>query len=110
MIRFVDMTKEKSFVQQALMLIGSNMTTGLLGFIYSTILSRRVGPEGMGLYGLIFPINSLLLSVITGGMMVAITKVIAEYYNKKNYLAIRKTMFVTLSFNLVMSILLVMIT
>lgn len=110
MIRFVDMTKEKSFVQQALMLIGSNMTTGLLGFIYSTILSRRVGPEGMGLYGLIFPINSLLLSVITGGMMVAITKVIAEYYNKKNYTAIRKTMFVTLSFNLVMSILLVIIT
>lgn len=104
------MGKEKSFLKQALMLIGSNMATGLLGFIYSTILSRKVGPEGMGLYGLIFPVNSLLLSVITGGMMVAITKVIAEYYHQKDYLAIRKTIGITLFFNLMVSLTLVVLT
>src|SRR5690625_4690477 len=96
--------KEQSFLKQSILLILSNMATGLLGFTYSTVLSRHVGAEGMGLYGLIFPINQLLLSVITGGMMIAITRVIADYHHKKNYDAIKKTMRQTLLFNLVMSL------
>jgi stage V sporulation protein B len=94
---------ETSFLKKSILLILSNLTTGILGFTYSVILSRAVGAEGMGLYGLIFPINSLLLSVITGGMMIAISNVISEYRSKNEIQNIRKTIRVTLLFNLILS-------
>ena len=44
------------------MLTASNLTTGLLGFIFSMYLSKVLGPEGMGLYGIIMPIYNLYSS------------------------------------------------
>ncbi len=41
---------------KTLSLTASNLTTGLLGFIFSMYLSKVLGPEGMGLYGIIMPI------------------------------------------------------
>jgi stage V sporulation protein B len=99
---------ETSFLKKSILLILSNLLTGVLGFTYSVILSREVGAEGMGLYGLIFPINSLLLSVITGGMMIAISKVISEYRSKNEIQNIRKTIRVTLIFNLILSSILIL--
>ncbi len=91
------------FVQKSIFLILSNLLTGVLSFLFIVILSRKISSEGMGLYSLIFPICGLLLSVISGGMMVAVSKVVAEYYVKKNYLNIKKCIKTTLIFNLVVA-------
>ncbi|WP_158072864.1 oligosaccharide flippase family protein, partial [Clostridium haemolyticum] len=41
------------FLKNSILLTLSNSTTGILKFVFSIILSRELGAEGMGLYALI---------------------------------------------------------
>lgn len=104
------MTGNQAFIKKAILVITANLMTGSLAFLYSILLSRELGAEGMGLYGLIFPINFLLLSIITGGMMVAVSRVISEYKAKGEINNIKKTMNVTLLLNLIVSLSVIGIT
>lgn len=71
----------------------------LFGAIYRLPLSNLLGAEGMGLYQMAFPIYSFLLTFITGGVSVYLTKKIAKHranndvllINKEFYLAKRTT-------------------
>ena len=99
--------KKDTFVTNSILLTLSNLTTGVLGFIFSIILSRELGAEGMGLYGLIMPIYNLFICLICGGIITAISKVAAEYYAKNDYKNLKKTIRTTLFFNILWSLLIV---
>ncbi|MDP4088961.1 MAG: stage V sporulation protein B [Bacillota bacterium] len=95
--------KKDSFVTNSILLTLSNLTTGVLGFIFSIMLSRELGAEGMGLYGLIMPVYNLFICLICGGIITAISKISAEYFAKNDYNNLKKTIRTTLFFNILWS-------
>ena len=99
--------KKDNFITNTILLTLSNLTTGVLGFIFSIMLSRELGAEGMGLFGLIMPVYNLFICLICGGIITAISKIAAEYYEKKDYTNLRKTVRTTLSFNILWSVIVV---
>ncbi len=61
----------------------ANILSKLFGAFYRLPLSNLLGAEGMGLYQMAFPIYSFLLTMITGGIGVTLTRQIA-YLRAKN--------------------------
>ena len=45
-----------NFYKKSSLLIITNITTGILSFIFSIILTRKIGAEGIGLFSLISPL------------------------------------------------------
>ncbi|WP_163191697.1 stage V sporulation protein B [Clostridium thermarum] len=101
--------KRDSFIANTILLTLSNLTTGVLGFIFSIMLSRHLGAEGMGLYGLVMPVYNLFICLISGGIVTAISKVAAEYHAKNDFNNLRKTIKTTLAFNFIWSALVVLL-
>ena len=50
----------------------------LLGFIPRMTLPRIIGAEGVGLYQLGYPLLIAVLTIITGGIPIAVAKLVAE--------------------------------
>lgn len=89
------------FYKNSFLLTLSNLGTGVLGFIFSIYLSKTLGPEGMGLYGLIMPIYNLFISLMTAGIVAAISKITAVYSADNDYRNIIKTMRIVGIFNFI---------
>lgn len=81
-----------NFVKNSFLLTTSNITTGILGFIFSIYLSNLIGPKGMGLYSLVMPVYNLFICLMTAGIIAAISQVSAVYSAKGEYNNIKKTM------------------
>ena len=86
------------FYKNSAILTMSNLITGFIGFAFSIILSKKLGPEGLGLYGLIMPVYSLLLCLTADGLVTAVSKVCAVYSNKKDYRNLHRTVKVAIGF------------
>ncbi|MGE5628828.1 MAG: stage V sporulation protein B [Solirubrobacterales bacterium] len=93
-----------TFFKSSLTLVISNLVTGLLGFVFSIILSRDLGPEGIGLYGIVMPVYDLFICLICGGMATSISKVGAVYFFKKDYSNLNRTIEASIFFDVVWGI------
>ncbi len=93
--------EQNSFYKNSILLTVANLTTGMLGFIFSIYLSKVLGPEGMGLYGLVMPIYNLFICLMTAGIVAAISKVSAVYSSKNDFGNLFKTIRTVAIFNLV---------
>ncbi|UVI28089.1 stage V sporulation protein B [Paenibacillus spongiae] len=71
------MTKQ-SFIKGALILLAAGVVNRILGFVPRIALPRIIGAEGVGLYQLGYPFLIVLLTLITGGIPLAVAKWIAE--------------------------------
>ncbi len=71
-----------NFFKNSFLLTASNITTGILGFIFSIYLSHILGPEGMGLYNLVMPIYNLFICLMSAGISASISKISAVYTAK----------------------------
>lgn len=71
------MTKQ-TFIKGAMILLAAGIINRLLGFVPRIILPRIIGAEGVGLYQLSFPFLTVMLTIITGGIPLAVAKWIAE--------------------------------
>lgn len=98
-----------SFVKNSILLTITNLATGIFKFVFAIYLSRTIGAEGMGLYGLILPIYDLFCCLICGGLMTSISRETANYVGKKQMLNIKKTISASLKFDFIWSILIVII-
>lgn len=96
--------KEDSFLKNSILLTASNVTTGILGFIFSLYLADLIGPVGLGLYGLVMPIYNLFICLMTAGIIAAISQVSAIYKSKGQYNNINKTIKSVASFNVIWAI------
>ena len=90
-----------NFIKNSLILSISNSTMGILRFIFSIILSKDLGPEGMGLFSLIMPIFDLFCCLVCGGLIAAISKEGAVYFDKKDYKSLNNSIKVTMLFDFV---------
>lgn len=86
------------FYKNSVILTLSNFITGFIGFAFSIVLSKKLGAEGLGLYGLIMPVYSLLICLTSDGLITAISKMCAVYTNKKDFRNLHRTVKVTMCF------------
>lgn len=92
------------FFKDSFILTLSNMVTGIIAFVFSIILSRELGAEGLGLYSLIMPVYGLLLCLTTDGLVTAISKISAVYSGKKEIANLNKTLSTVFVFILLWSV------
>ncbi|GGD54830.1 stage V sporulation protein B [Paenibacillus nasutitermitis] len=71
------MTKQ-TFIKGALILLAAGIINRILAFVPRIALPRIIGAEGVGLYQLGYPFLIVLLTLITGGIPLAVAKWIAE--------------------------------
>ena len=93
--------KNDNFFKNSFLLTASNITTGILGFIFSIYLSHVLGPEGMGLYNLVMPIYNLFICMMSSGISASISKISAVYDEKHENGNIVKTLNTVAVFNIV---------
>ncbi len=74
------MTKQtkQTFIKGAMILLAAGIINRLLGFVPRIALPRIIGAEGVGLYQLSYPFLTVMLTIITGGIPLAVAKWIAE--------------------------------
>ncbi|MEG0773351.1 stage V sporulation protein B [Clostridium sp.] len=98
-----------TFYRDTLVLTISNLAMGILRFMFSIILSRQLGPEGVGLYGLIMPIFDLFTCLVCGGLVAALSKETSSYYGTNHYGNLNKSVHATFMFTLIWSVLITII-
>lgn len=94
-----------NFAKKSFILILSNLATSILGFIFSITLSEELGPEGMGLYGLVRPLNRVFMCLICGGLVIAVSKISSEYYSKGDYKNLKRNLRTSMAFTFLWSVL-----
>ncbi|MGL5151504.1 MAG: stage V sporulation protein B [Clostridium sp.] len=97
--------EKDNFFRNSFLLTAANVTTGLLGFIFSIYLSKLLGPQGLGLYTLIMPVYNLFIALMTAGIIAAISKLAAIYSEKIENKNLIKTIRTISFFNILWSIL-----
>lgn len=69
---------KKTLIGGAAILAMSALVAKLIGALYRIPLTNIIGAEGIGMYQLIFPVYSLMLTLSGGGISVAISRLVAE--------------------------------
>ncbi|HHT70306.1 MAG: polysaccharide biosynthesis protein [bacterium] len=72
------MSRGQSFLGGAALLAAAGILSKVLGAAFRIPLARLIGPEGMGLYGMAYPLYAMILALSTAGIPVAISKLVAE--------------------------------
>lgn len=72
--------KKLNYMQGAMILTTTNLITGILAFAYRIYLSWKIGDEGMGVFQLVLPLYTLLITLVSGGVTTAVSKLIAQQY------------------------------
>ena len=93
-----------NFLKNSFLLTASNVTTGILGFIFNIYLSNLLGPEGMGLYNLVMPIYNLFICLMSAGIVSSMSKIVAVYDQKGEQNNITKKIRVVAMFNIIWAI------
>ncbi|MDO3679320.1 stage V sporulation protein B [Paenibacillus ehimensis] len=96
------MTKQ-SFIQGTLILLAAGIVNRILGFIPRITLPRVIGPEGIGLYQMGWPFLIVILTIVTGGIPVAVAKLIAAAEAEDNPTRVRTIFRVALALATVVS-------
>lgn len=101
---FVENLKENKFARGALILLVGGLICKLIGAIYRIPLSNILGPEGIGIYQLVFPIFSLFLILASGGSATALSKLVASCRAKGENKRARRFLFQSIILLVVVSL------
>ncbi len=77
-----------SMLYGTVVLTFTSIVSQLLGFFYRIVLSRLIGAEVMGLYQLIMPVYSVVLSLTAVGLTVSVSNLSARYHALDNRKAV----------------------
>lgn len=69
---------KQTFMQGTIILVIAGLLNKVLGFVYRISLTRLIGDEGIGLFQMAFPILTLVITLATLGLNVAISKRVSE--------------------------------
>jgi len=81
-------------LKNSFILLLGNLLFRIGGYINRLLMSRMLGPEGYGLYGLTLPFQGIFQILSAGGLPPAISKYVAEY-NAKDEKALSKQVILT---------------
>jgi stage V sporulation protein B len=96
--------RKQTFIQGTLILLFAGIINRMLGFIPRIALPRIIGAEGVGLYQLGYPFFIVLVTVITGGLPLAIAKMVAEAEGENRPEQSRKILHTGLAISLTLGI------
>ena len=74
----INFIMKKTLIQSTVILIVGGLLTKGIGMISKIIMARSLGTEGLGLYMLILPTFTLLISLAQFGLPIAFAKLISE--------------------------------
>ncbi|WP_336774424.1 stage V sporulation protein B [Paenibacillus sp. MMO-58] len=97
------MTKQ-TFIKGAMILLAAGIINRLLGFVPRIALPRIIGAEGVGLYQLSYPFLTVMLTVITGGIPLAITKWTAEAVSRGDSTRVKQIFRTAMGLTIVLAI------
>ncbi|MBP1904901.1 stage V sporulation protein B [Paenibacillus turicensis] len=69
---------KQTFIQGAMILMVAGVINRVLGFLPRILLPRIIGDEGVGLYQLGYPFFLVIVTIISGGIPLAVAKLVAE--------------------------------
>lgn len=95
---------KQSFFKGTVILVISGLITRGLGTIYRIFLSRVIGAEAIGLYQMAFPTMILFITIVSSGIPVAVSKLVAEANAKKDIIAEKKILRISLMIVSIISI------
>ena len=91
--------------KSTLVLLFGGIVGKLVGFILRIIVTRKLGPEGMGLYSLLAPTSALLSVIATLSYPTALSKIISEKSSRT------KTLFASIiPLSLIINIFIIIVT
>ncbi len=79
-------------IRNSLILAASGIFAKSFDFIFRAYYSRMLTAEGMGLLSLGFSLHGVLITVCTAGFGVAVSKVVSERLEQKDYAAVWQSM------------------
>ncbi|WP_434749749.1 putative polysaccharide biosynthesis protein [Paenibacillus amylolyticus] len=96
--------KKQTFIQGAMILLAAGIINRILGFIPRIALPRVIGAEGVGIYQLSYPFFIVLVTLITGGIPLAVAKLVAEAETGANRYSPQRILQISLSFTLTLGV------
>ena len=97
--------KNNIFLKSTLVLLFGGIIGKLVGFVLRIIVTRKLGPEGMGLYSLLAPTSALLSVIATLSYPTALSKIISEKSSRT------KTLFTSIiPLSLIINIFIIVVT
>lgn len=96
---------KQSFLQGTLILLAAGIINRLLGFIPRIALPRVIGAEGVGLYQMGYPFLSVIMTLVTGGIPMAVAKLVAEAESERNEGRVRNILLMSLAMTSTLSLL-----
>lgn len=77
--------KKNSFIMQGGILALAGIVTKLIGFIYRIPMSNLLGEQGNGIYSVAFGIYNIALTLSSYSLPLAVSKLVAARFAKKEY-------------------------
>ncbi len=84
------MKRKQSFIKGAAILGVAALFTKLLGAVYRIPYQNITGDEGMFVYQQVYPLYSLLLTVATAGVPIAVSKMVSERLAQSDQIGARR--------------------
>ncbi|HLR20370.1 MAG TPA: oligosaccharide flippase family protein [Tissierellaceae bacterium] len=94
------------FIYDSIIMILVNIFVRIIDFAYEVVLSKFLGPEGIGLFQISTTTLMVFLSITTSGIPMSVTKLVAEENAKRNHKNVETIYSTTILLNLCISILL----
>ena len=100
----------KNVLRSTALLTMSGIAAKTIDFIFRAYYSRQLGTEGLGIFSLCFAVHGIMLNIATGGLGVAVSKIISEKYSQRRFGEIKKTMTIALTTVFSLSIAVILIS
>lgn len=71
------MIQKHPLLKSTAILTCAGMVSRIIGFFYRIFLSKTIGAEGIGIYLLLFPVQTLLFSLTSSGIQTAISRFVS---------------------------------
>lgn len=76
---------KSSFVSGAFILMAAATINRIIGFVYQAVIYRLIGPEGVGLFNLVYPVYVLIIVMATAGIPLGVSKLVSEEEARGNH-------------------------
>lgn len=75
---------KKTILHGAVYILIFTVVSRVIGFIYRIYLSNVIGPEGMGIYQIVFAVFGVLITLTSSGIPVTVSRQSAIYFQNRN--------------------------